>query len=56
MTITSRIDAITRIPPAYRAASPPAPRSVKIELTALRSAHLAKDVRGTACERCVAWS
>lgn len=32
--ITSRIDAITRIPPEYRQPHPPVPRSVKIELTA----------------------
>lgn len=32
-TITSRIDAITRIPEKYLAAKLPAPRSVKIELT-----------------------
>jgi hypothetical protein len=32
--ITQRIDAITRIPPAYRSPAPPIPRSVKIELTA----------------------
>lgn len=32
--ITSRIDAITRIPEAYRSTLPPIPRSVKIELTA----------------------
>ena len=32
--ITDRIDAITRIPPEYRSAGPPCPRSVKIELTA----------------------
>ena len=31
--ITERIDAITKIPPAYLRADPPAPRSVKIELT-----------------------
>jgi len=34
MTITERIDAVTGIPPSYRTAAPPAPRSVKIELTA----------------------
>ena len=33
-TITSRIDAATRIPATYRVAAPPPPRSVKIELTA----------------------
>lgn len=33
MTITARIDAITRIPEAYRQPAPPAPKSVKIELT-----------------------
>ena len=32
-TITSRIDAVTGIPKAYRVARLPAPRSVKIELT-----------------------
>ena len=32
-TITTRIDAITGIPPAYRNTRLPAPRSVKIELT-----------------------
>ena len=32
-TITSRIDAVTRIPGRYLAAHLPAPRSVKIELT-----------------------
>ena len=32
--ITDRIDAITRIPEAYRTPRPPCPRSVKIELTA----------------------
>ena len=32
--ITDRIDAITKIPEAYRTATPPCPRSVKIELTA----------------------
>lgn len=31
--ITDRIDAITAIPPAYRRPDPPAPKSVKIELT-----------------------
>lgn len=34
MSITQRIDAITHIPPEYRTPSPPAPRSVKIELSA----------------------
>lgn len=34
MTITQRIDAITAIPPQYRQTVIPAPRSVKIELTA----------------------
>lgn len=34
MTITDRIDAVTEIPPSHRLAAPPAPRSVKIELTA----------------------
>ncbi len=34
MSITQRIDAITAIPPAYRHPVLPAPRSVKIELTA----------------------
>ena len=34
LTITSRIDAITRIAPEYRGVFIPAPRSVKIELTA----------------------
>lgn len=34
MTITERIDAITEIAEAYRTPLPPAPRSVKIELTA----------------------
>jgi radical SAM protein with 4Fe4S-binding SPASM domain len=33
MTITDRIDAITKIPHEYRAAYIPAPRSVKIEIT-----------------------
>lgn len=33
MSITARIDAITNIPPEYRTPTPPAPRSVKIELT-----------------------
>jgi MoaA/NifB/PqqE/SkfB family radical SAM enzyme len=32
-TITDRIDAVTKIPAAYLAARPPAPKSVKIELT-----------------------
>ncbi|HYC35562.1 MAG TPA: radical SAM protein [Usitatibacter sp.] len=32
-TITNRIDNVTRIPPRYRSATLPAPRSVKIELT-----------------------
>ena len=32
-SITSRIDAVTRIPPRYLAAELPAPRAVKIELT-----------------------
>jgi MoaA/NifB/PqqE/SkfB family radical SAM enzyme len=32
-TITERIDATTRIPPAYLRANPPAPRSVKIEVS-----------------------
>lgn len=32
-TITDRIDSITRIPPAYLKAAPPAPRSVKIEIS-----------------------
>ena len=32
-TITSRIDAITGIPPTHRTPFPPAPRAVKIELT-----------------------
>lgn len=34
MSITSRIDAITKIPPMYRHAVLPAPKSCKIELTA----------------------
>ena len=34
MTITERIDAITLIPEDYRSATPPIPKSVKIELTA----------------------
>lgn len=34
MTITQRIDAITGIPASHRMPAPPAPRSVKIELTA----------------------
>lgn len=34
MTITARIDAVTGIPGSHRTATPPAPRSVKIELTA----------------------
>ena len=34
MTITERIDNITRIPPDFMTATPPAPPSVKIELTA----------------------
>lgn len=33
MSITERIDAITHIAPAWRSTHPPAPRSVKIELT-----------------------
>jgi radical SAM protein with 4Fe4S-binding SPASM domain len=33
VTITTRIDAITRIPPAYQYAILPAPRSVKIEVS-----------------------
>ena len=33
MTITTRIDAVTKIPAAWLAAAPPAPRSVKVELT-----------------------
>ena len=32
-TITERIDSITRIPPAYLKAVPPAPKSVKIEVS-----------------------
>jgi MoaA/NifB/PqqE/SkfB family radical SAM enzyme len=32
-TITERIDRITRIPPEYLKAAPPAPRSVKIEIS-----------------------
>jgi len=32
--ITDRVDNITRIPEEYRSALPPAPKSVKIELTA----------------------
>jgi len=32
-SITARIDAITEIAPAWRSSTPPAPRSVKIELT-----------------------
>lgn len=34
MTITTRIDNITRIPPSHRGTVLPAPRSVKIEITA----------------------
>ena len=34
MSITERIDNITKIPEAYRVPKPPCPRSVKIELTA----------------------
>ena len=34
MSITKRIDAITGISPEYRALRLPAPKSVKIELTA----------------------
>jgi len=33
MTITQRIDNITRIPPEFRHARPPAPKSVKIEIS-----------------------
>ena len=33
MTITERIDSTTRIPPEYLRAAPPAPRSVKIEIS-----------------------
>ena len=33
MTITERIDAITAIPPVYLSERPPAPRSVKVELS-----------------------
>ncbi len=33
MTITERIDNITRIPPEFRHAQPPAPKSVKIEIS-----------------------
>ena len=33
LTITDRVDAITRIPEEYRRPDPPAPKSVKIELT-----------------------
>lgn len=33
MTITERIDNITRIPPEYRCPKPPAPKSVKIEIS-----------------------
>ena len=33
MTITERIDNITRIPPEFRRAQPPAPKSVKIEIS-----------------------
>ena len=33
MTITARIDGITLIPASHRCAAPPAPKSVKIELT-----------------------
>ncbi len=33
MTITQRIDAITKIPSEYQSAKPPAPRSVKIEIS-----------------------
>src|SRR5262245_57601240 len=32
-TITDRIDATTRIPPRFLRADPPAPRSVKIEIS-----------------------
>ena len=32
-SITSRIDHITKIPPAYMAAKLPAPKSVKIEIS-----------------------
>jgi MoaA/NifB/PqqE/SkfB family radical SAM enzyme len=34
MSITKRIDAVTEIPSAFRSVTPPAPKSVKIELTA----------------------
>jgi MoaA/NifB/PqqE/SkfB family radical SAM enzyme len=34
-SITQRIDRITELTPEYRSATPPAPRSVKIELTAV---------------------
>ena len=33
-SITERIDRITLLTPGYRSATPPVPRSVKIELTA----------------------
>ena len=33
MAITDRIDNVTRIPPSHRYASPPAPKSVKIEIS-----------------------
>ena len=57
--ITERIDRITLLTDAYRSTTPPVPKSVKIELTAriqrLRRANLAEDVRGTVCEKCIAY-
>ena len=39
MSITDRIDAITKIPPEYRAEVIPAPKSVKIEITSTCNYH-----------------
>ena len=45
MTITERIDAVTAIPAAYRTPFLPAPKSVKIELSASCNYHCSFYVR-----------
>ena len=59
MSITQRIDAIARIPTAYRTTTPPCPRSVKVELTGrcnYRCAYCALAVRAEQPKHDMDWN
>lgn len=56
--ITKRIDAVTHIPESHRSVTPPAPRSIKIELTArcnYRCRYCAVATRPSGSEFVIAW-